>query len=89
MAIEEYVKLLVAASSLFLAGNVFFLRRLVDKIDDSAQAANRITELRNANKSLEKRLERLESELREIRRLEIDIALLKRHADLIQDMRDE
>ncbi len=74
-------ELLAAACSLLFACNIFFVRRLIDKIDktevSSAQTRGSLKLLNATVKIAGRELEEIKSELKHIHRLETDVAVLK------------
>ncbi len=74
-------ELLGAACSLLFACNLFFIRRLIDKIDktavSSSQTRGSLKLLTASVRIAGKELEGIKAELKDIRRLETDIAVLK------------
>lgn len=71
--------------SLLLGGNIFFLKRLVERIEstgDKASAALRATEeqartLTDLKSTHNVSMAELRSEIKDMRRIEIDVAVLK------------
>lgn len=71
--------------SLLLGGNIFFIKRLVDRIEstgDKASAALRATEeqartLTDLKHTSSVAMSELRSEIKDMRRIEIDVAVLK------------
>ncbi len=74
-------ELLAGICSFLLAGNFFFIRRLIDKIDkteiSSAQTRGSLKLLTASVRVAGRDLEEIKSELKHIRRLETDVAVLK------------
>lgn len=60
--------------SLLLAGNIYFVKRLIDKIDATSEKAS---EAIRGVKDQGKMLSEIKSELKDLRRLEIDVAVVK------------
>lgn len=72
--------------SILLGGNVYFVKRLIEKIEATAKSAteasfsasNAAVSAQNASSELKD----IKSEIKELRRLEIDVAILKSHLGL-------
>lgn len=60
--------------SLLLAGNIFFIKRLIDRIDSTGEKAS--AALRGVEDQARTLIE-IKTEIKEMRRLEIDVAVLK------------
>lgn len=74
-----------ALVTLLLAGNIYFIKRLIDSIDKTdktATAALRLAEAQSKDKTVDKALSEIKGELKELRRLEIDVAVMKSSINL-------
>lgn len=72
---------LIAISSLLLAGNIYFIKRLVDKIEQTntqtAKDHSSITQLYREVSEVSAQLREIKQEIKDLRRIEIDVAVLK------------
>ena len=87
---KDLVELGIALLSLLAAGNLYFIKRLVDKIDETdGKLISYQTEIAGLNQhivNLQERIQELTSSLREITDLQADVAVLK---FAIQDIKKE
>lgn len=66
--------LLIAIASLLFTGNLFFIKKLVDKVEANNSFALR---MEDAIESFHLQLKDLKIDIKELRRIEIDVAVLK------------
>lgn len=68
---------------LLMAGNLFFIKKLIDKIEISSVAASAATSqvqaLQTLLEEMKNKMAELRDEIKELRRIEIDVAVLKSH----------
>lgn len=70
----EIQGILISVASLLFAGNIFFIRKLVDKVEGSSSSAQRMElSLRN----FDAQLRDIKTEIKELRGIQIDVAVLK------------
>ena len=78
MTLEQ---VLIAVCAALLAGNLFFIKRLIDKIDSSseiAKAAASVAQAATAAVSgVANQLREIKAQIADFRRIEIDVAVLK------------
>lgn len=89
---NDYILTFVGTGfSVLLAGNLFFIKRLIDKIEQSSKAASDASAAAaNADqsvRSLSNQMREIKSEIKDLRRVEIDVAILKHQMGLAR--RDE
>ena len=66
--------ILIALASLLFAGNIFFIKRLVDKVEINNTFSTRMEDsLRN----FDSQLKDLKQDIKDLRRIELDVAVLK------------
>lgn len=67
--------------SLLLGTNAFFIKRLVDKIDHTSRAGDQtsisVTQLTQTVNSIGNQLREIKSDIKDLRRVEIEVAILK------------
>lgn len=82
----EPIQIVGGLFSVLLAGNMFFIKRLIDKIEVTAQSASAASvAAANADasvKSLSNQMREIKSEIKDLRRVEIDVAILKHQMGL-------
>lgn len=82
MSNEIYAIIGVVFSFLF-SGNIFFIKRLIDKLENSGketgQIAHSVTSLSHSVAELSKQLTDLKIDIKELKRVEIEVAVLKAH----------
>jgi len=73
----EFVTILTTIASLLFAGNIFFIKRMVDKVE-----ANNVSNQRmeNALHNLDVQQKEIKQDIKDLRKIEIDVAILK-HKD--------
>lgn len=87
---NEFLNLILGISSslimLFLAGNIYFIKKLVTKIDNTAASAenalNSITKVSTTVANISDQLTEIKSEIKDLRRLEIEVAVIKSQINL-------
>ena len=71
---------------LLLAGNVFFVKRLVEKIENTEKIATTTaasaTAAAASSNAVSNQMREIKAEIKELRRVEIDVAILKSHMGL-------
>lgn len=66
--------ILITIASLLFTGNLFFIKKLVDKVEANNSFALR---MEDALKSFDLQLKDLKIDIRDLRRIEIEVAVLK------------
>jgi septal ring factor EnvC (AmiA/AmiB activator) len=86
---EMTYQFLIAACTLLLSGNIYFVKRLVDKIEQTNQQTAKdhssVTQLFREVSDVSTQLREIKQDLKDLRRIEIDVAVLKsnqNHIDL-------
>ena len=78
---EHLLPIVSSFLALLLAGNVYFVKRLVEKIDVTASSAtnalNSMGSIAQNVNSVSTQLKELKNDIKDLRRLEIDVAMLK------------
>lgn len=67
--------ILIALVGLLFTGNIFFIKKLVDKVEDNNSSALRTED---ALRNFDYQLKELKQDIKELRRIEIDVAVLKK-----------
>lgn len=66
---------------LFLAGNIYFIKRLVDKVESTSSSAtkawNSITNIVGTVDNMSNQLRDIRTEIKDLRRIEIEVAVIK------------
>jgi len=81
--------LLIFICTLLLSGNIYFVKRLVDKIEltnqQTAKDHSSITQLFREVTDVSSQLREIKQDIKDLRRIEIDVAVLKntKNIDLI------
>jgi septal ring factor EnvC (AmiA/AmiB activator) len=74
-------QVLLTICSLLLSGNIFFIKRLVDKIESTneqrAKDQSSVSKLFQEVSSVSAQLREIKQEIKDLRRIEIDVAVLK------------
>lgn len=72
---------LTAVTSALLGGNIFFIKRLIDKIESTsignAKNHSSLSKLSGDVNAIGDQMRELRNDVRELRRIEVDIAVLK------------
>ena len=67
--------------TLLLSGNIFFIKRLVDKIDLASKAqeahSSQVSKLSQCVDGIANQLREIKIDIKELRRIEIEVAVLK------------
>lgn len=67
--------------TLLLSGNIFFIKRLVDKLERTASAhettSGEVSQLTVAVSGMGDKLREIKADIKELRRIEIDVAVLR------------
>lgn len=66
--------ILIALASLLFAGNLFFVKRLVDKVETNNIFSLRMEDLL---KNFGSQIKDLKQDIKDLRRIELDVAVLK------------
>lgn len=66
--------ILTTAAGLLFAGNIFFIKKLVDKVDNGHDSTKRMEQTING---FDSQLKDLKSDIKDLRRIEIEVAVLK------------
>lgn len=69
--------------TMLLAGNIYFVKRLITKIDETslvnAKLSSLVSKLSESVGGLGNQLREIKSDIKDLRRLEIEVAVLKSH----------
>lgn len=83
-------QIVVIVCTLLLSGNVYFIKRLVDKIEQTNQQTAKdhssITQLFREVSDVSLQLREIKSEIKDLRRIEIDVAVLKSNKEVAKDL---
>lgn len=78
---EIMLSILSVVATTLLAGNVYFVRRLVDKIDHTSKAnestSAQVAQVSQGLNGLGNQLREIKSDIKDLRRIEIEVAVLK------------
>jgi hypothetical protein len=81
MTPEIWLAIMGLVFSTLLGGNIFFVKRLVDKIDETVtgHVANsfRLTELSQTVSGMGVEVGEIKTDLKELRKIELDVAVLR------------
>ena len=66
--------ILIAVASLLFTGNLFFIKKLVDKVEANSSSSSRMEE---ALERFDHQLKELKQDIKDLRRIEIEVAVLK------------
>lgn len=89
MSMETTYQILIAICTLLLSGNIYFVKRLVDKIEDTnkqtAKDHSSVTQLFREVSDVSAQLKEIKQDIKDLRRIEIDVAVLKstKNIDLV------
>ncbi len=74
-------ELVAAAFTVLLGGNIFFVKRLVEKVDSTGQGHesinNNVVALTAGMKLLGDKMTEVKQDIKDLKRIEIDVAVLK------------
>jgi len=70
----EIQAILIGAASLLFAGNIFFIKKLVDKVDNNNDSTKRMEQTLTG---FDIQLKDLKTDIKDLRRIEIEVAVLK------------
>jgi hypothetical protein len=73
------VTYLGSAVALLLSGNLYFIKRLVDKVEITAESSHSAA---TTAQLVASQMAELKAEVKDLRRVEIDVAILKGHLGL-------
>jgi peptidoglycan hydrolase CwlO-like protein len=83
---ENYYQLLIAVCTLLLSGNIYFVKKLVDKIEDTnkqtAKDHSSVTQLFREVSDVSSQLREIKQDIKDLRRIEIDVAVLKNNKNI-------
>lgn len=81
MITQDIIPVVGVLVTILLSGNIFFIKRLIDKIDLTSNACKtcelEISKLIGIVGAIGEQLRELKSDLRELRQMEIDVAVLR------------
>lgn len=66
--------ILIGVASLLFAGNIFFIKKLVDKVETNNSSNQRVE---NSLKNFDDQLKDLKQDIKDLRKIEIEVAVLK------------
>lgn len=79
-------QLLILACTLLLSGNIYFVKRLVDKIEQTNQQTAKdhssVTQLFREVSDVSTQLKEIKQDIKDLRRIEIDVAVLKSNKNI-------
>lgn len=83
---ENLNPLLISACGLLFAGNIYFVKRLVDKIEDTNKQTSKdhaaVTQLFKEVERVGTQLRDIQQDIKDLRRIEIDVAVLKSNKNI-------
>ena len=70
----EIQNILIGVTALLFGGNIFFIKRLVDKVEGNSDSTKR---MENTLVGFDSQLKDLKTDIKDLRRIEIEVAVLK------------
>ncbi len=70
----EIQAILIGVASLLFGGNIFFIKKLVDKVDKNNTSNDR---MEISFKNLGDQLKEIKQDIKDLRRIELEVAVLK------------